>query len=123
MPGKQIDVVGLKALRKDLKKAGDDMSDLKAAGLEAAEPVKDEARILVPKLTGALDGSIRSSGTQTGAVVRAGRASIPWAKPQHFGWPARNIRPTLFIYDGLDNRRTEVINIYQERINTIAKKF
>ncbi|MDG4860140.1 hypothetical protein P8605_18620, partial [Streptomyces sp. T-3] len=39
--------------------------------------------------SGRLVGTVRSSGTKTTAVVRAGRASVPYAGPVHWGWPTR----------------------------------
>lgn len=122
MAGDRVRVEGLRELRKALKNAQKDYEDLKAAGLEAAEPVERQARVLVPKLTGALEGTLRSAGQASGAVVRAGFARVPYAGVIHFGWPARNISPNPFLYDALDQRRSDVIRIYQERINDISKK-
>jgi len=31
--------------------------------------------------------------------VQAGRASVPYAGPIHWGWPARNIEPQPFLTD------------------------
>ena len=122
MAGERVQVEGLRELRKALKTAQKGYEDVKAAGLEAAVPVEKQARVLVPKLTGALEGTIRSAGQASGAVVRAGFARVPYAGVIHFGWPGHNISPNPFLYDALDQRRSEVIKIYQERINTISKK-
>jgi hypothetical protein len=41
--------------------------------------------------------SVRSSGTKTMALVRAGYASVPYAGVQEWGWPGRNIPAQPFI--------------------------
>lgn len=121
MAGDRVRVEGLRELRRALKAAEKDYGDLKAAGLEAAKPVQETAKVLVPKLTGALESTIRSAGQASGAVVRAGFAAVPYAGVQHFGWPAHNIEPTPFLYDALDQRRQEVLAIYEKRVNDISK--
>jgi hypothetical protein len=54
--------------------------------------------------------------------VRAGRTSVPYAGPIHFGWPAHNIEPTPFLYDALDQRRSEVIDLYEQRVGDLIRK-
>lgn len=117
-----VKVEGLRELRKSLKAANTDFADLKAAGLEAAQPVLKESKTLVPVLSGALEQTLRASGQATGAVVRAGYKSVPYAGVIHFGAPARNIAPRPFLYDALDRRQSEVVAIYEQRVNDITKK-
>jgi hypothetical protein len=115
----QITVSGLKELRKQLKAAGQSLDDLKSVGLEAAEVVAAEARQLVPRLSGALEQSIRA-GAAKGGVVRAGSAAARYAGPIHFGVPARNIAPQPFLYDAADKRVGEVQELYLARVNQIT---
>lgn len=118
----QIEVEGLKELRKSLKAAGESYADLKEAGLEAADLVASAARPLAPHLSGALAASIRPAGQAKGAVVRAGSASVPYAGVQHFGWPAHNIAPHPFLYEAADSRLGEVEDLYLRRVQEIANK-
>ena len=37
------------------------------------------------------------TSTKRQAVVTAGRASVPYAGPINYGWPARNIAPSHFM--------------------------
>ena len=72
-----VSVVGLKALVADIKKQSDDtQSDLykalRAAGKAAAEPVAARTRSMLPYDSGDLAGTVRASGTRTGAAVREG---------------------------------------------------
>ena len=91
-------VEGARELRRTLKAAGDDLEDLKAAHAEAAAIVEPVARAKAPRgETGRLAGSVRSSGTKTMALVRAGYASVPYAGVQEWGWPGRNIPAQPFI--------------------------
>jgi hypothetical protein len=86
-----VAVVGMRALRRDLNKAADDVSSpvyraIKQAGAQAAEPVAARARAAVPRgPDDRLSGDIRVSGTKTGAAVRMGRVSIPYAGWIEFG--------------------------------------
>jgi hypothetical protein len=88
-----VDVVGLRALVRDANRlcadAGPLNKALSAAGKQAAEPVAAQARSSYPQVTGRLAGSVRTSGTRSGASIRAGSASVPWAGPVDFGgYPA-----------------------------------
>lgn len=118
--GNTVQVAGLYELKQRIKAATGSLQDLKDAGLAAAQPVAETARTLVPVLTGALEESIRASGQAGGAKVRAGYAALPYAGPIHFGWPAHNIFPHPFLYDALDQRRDDVIKIYEDQVgNTV----
>lgn len=118
------EIVGLRELQADLRKLGDDAkNDMKPAHKAAAEVVVAGSKKYVPYQTGALANSIRAIGLQRSGVVRAGSASVPYAGPIHFGWPARAIRPQPFIYEALDDRRADVLNIYEKRMGELIKKY
>jgi hypothetical protein len=86
----KVELVGLKALRRDISRLSTDVSGpffraLKAAGLAAAEPVAAATRSAVPHDSGDLAATVRTSGTRTGGAVRMGRASVPYAGWVEFG--------------------------------------
>jgi hypothetical protein len=86
----QVGIVGMAALRRDLKRQTDEVSSplyaaIKAAGKTAAEPIAARARSTVPSGTGRLAGNVRSTGTRTGAAVRMGSAKVPYAPWIDFG--------------------------------------
>jgi phage gpG-like protein len=87
--GPVVKVEGARELRATMKRAGEDLSDLKEAHGKIGAVVK--AATHPPNLTGALAGSIRTSGTKTQAVIRAGGARVPYAGVQEWGWPSHNI--------------------------------
>lgn len=115
-----IQVEGLRQLRKELRAAGVGYAELKGVGLEAATIVSQAAKPLAPHLSGALAASIRPAGQAKGAVVRAGSAALPYAGPQHFGWPAHHIEPHPFLYEAADDRADQVRDLYQQRVQDIS---
>ena len=123
-----VDVEGGRQLRRKFKEAGDDMADLKKLHERLADDVAGTAKTKVPVRTGRLRDSIRGSGTKTAARVRVGNtrlsgpSAVPYAKPIHFGWTARNIKPQPFIYEALDERRQEVIDAYNDEVRQIIRR-
>ena len=105
-----------------MKNMGADLKDMQRTNKAAAKPVSDRAREIVPRLTGTLASSIRPTATQKEGAVLAGSRSVPYAGPIHFGWPSRNIEPHPFLYDALDQRRDEVVSVYNDRVEALVRK-
>lgn len=87
-----VALVGMKALRRDVTRLTQDGGALNKAladaGRTAAQPVAAAVRESVPQVTGRLAGDVRVLASRTGASVRMGRASVPYAGPVDFGgWP------------------------------------
>lgn len=102
-----VQVDGLKALIKSLRRAGDDLSDLKTANQEAATIALRGAQALVPTRTGALAASGRTAKQAARARFMFGSARVPYAGVVHWGWPARGIEENTYGSDGA--RRTEPV--------------
>ena len=117
-----IKATGVKELRRELRRMGDDLEDLKALNLDVATLVSDRAKDLVPRRTGNLADTIRPAGTKTAGRVRAGFKRVPYAGVIHFGFPARRIEPQPFLYDALDQRRGEVFDAYFKGVKKIQRK-
>ena len=148
-----VQVMGHREFVRVLRALGDDaVNDIKKAHADAARIVEDAAKPMAPtsaggrsdvsgtpywyggpsRSPGALRGSVRSSGTQRGGFVRAGKKLVPWAGPVHFGWPSRPdaakgwrggpIRPNPFLFDALDKRREEVADKFARYIDDIRRK-
>ena len=94
----EVDVVGLRALARDIARAGDIASPLnkvlKDAGLTAVSPIGGAVQAAIPQVetldheAGAMAGTVRIWSTRTGAGVREGTAGLPYAGPMEFGgWP------------------------------------
>lgn len=115
-----VKVDGLNKLLRALEKLDDAAKqDFKDAGKQAGQIVADQAKIEVPVLTGRLQGSIKAGLTGRGAKVYAGRASVPYAGPIHFGWGRRNIYPNPFLYRAADKRIDEVVDRYLTEIYNV----
>lgn len=97
--GPALEVQGLRTLRASLKAAGVSLQDLKDAHAAVAQTVIAAAAPSAPHRTGALAASVRGSGTQSTAVVRAGRASVPYAGAIHWGWPSRHIKARPWLWN------------------------
>ena len=120
----KTEILGLREVQRDLRKLGDDTkTELKDTHKAAAEIVVLGAKRLVPYRTGRLADSIRALATNTSGRVRAGSASVPYAGPIHFGWPARRIAPQPFIYDAMDARVDEIRGLYDKRIEELIRRY
>lgn len=117
-----VEIDGARELRRTLRAAGDDMEDLKAANLAAANIAASAARGRAPRLTGALAGDIRASGTKTAGIVRAGRKRIPYAGPTHWGWPARGMKARPYITEGAQQTEPVWVPLYQREIDKALNK-
>ena len=117
-------IEGLAEVNKALRSMSKDTRDsMKATHKRAAAIVIQGAKRFVPVVSGKLATSIRDGSTQRMGRVRVGAASVPYAGPIHFGWPARQIKPQPFIYDALDGRRREVAAVYAKRIDELTVKY
>lgn len=94
-------------------------------GKEAAEPVAETARDLIPVRSGAAAKTIRVFGTKRDAGVRAGFKRLPYVGPMHFGHNPRAqggyMNPVPFLYDALDQRRGEVLGTYERRVREMVE--
>jgi hypothetical protein len=126
----QLELVGYRQLKKELRQLGDEaVASLKQTNKEAADLVADTARPDIPVRSGRLKGTLRTTGTMRGGVVRMGRKAVPYAGPVHFGWPNRPnaakgwrggpIRPNPFLYEAMDKRVGEVMAIYSKYLETL----
>ena len=92
-----VDIIGLRALARDIKRAGtapDLLIQMREAARKVAEPVAAAIREALPKVetrqhsAGTLAGNVRTTATRTGSAVRIGSAAVDWAGPVDFGgWP------------------------------------
>jgi hypothetical protein len=90
-----VDIIGLRALARDVKRMPDSAALLTAfreAGRMAADPVATAIRSALPRSdtehAGRLAGDVRTNATRTGAAIRVGRKTVPYAGPVEFGaWP------------------------------------
>lgn len=119
-----VTIDGLNQLRRAFKTlSANATEDFKAAGYASATIVADEAKSLVPVVSGRLRDSIRAAMVQSGGKVRAGVKAVPYAGPIHFGWGRRNITPQPFLYQAIDRRHGEVLDTYLAHLERITNGF
>jgi hypothetical protein len=117
-----IEVEGARQLRSTLKRAGDDLGDLKAAHAAAARLVSAAAAARAPKVSGRLAASVRGSGAAASATVRAGSAAVRYAMPIHWGWPSRNIAPNPFVSQAAQGTEAVWTQLYQHEADQILSR-
>lgn len=86
-----VRVVGLNRLLRTLRRAGEDISELKEAHTAAARIVAAYAQAHAPRRSGKLAGTVRPMRVASRARIAAGTRAIPYANPIHWGWAARGI--------------------------------
>lgn len=94
-----LKVEGDETLRRTLNAAQDELVDLDQS--ENARLIEQRARANAPKLSGTLANSV-TAGQMTRGIVEIA-SDLVYAKPIHYGWPARNIAPQPFLETALDD--------------------
>lgn len=122
MPGSKatVRVDGLRDLRRELRRAGRDMTDLKDANAAAAALVAGAARAGAPHRTGSLAGSGRGNRAAGKATVSFGGARLPYAGPIHYGWPAHHITANPFVIDAALATEPQWLPLYEHDLAGIA---
>lgn len=118
-----VRVEGAAELRKFLRKLPPDLrKDLARIHKNVAKPVAEMAEVIVPRRSGRLRSTIRTGGTQRAGRVVAGRASVPYAGPIHWGWPARNIKAQPFLVIALEARQLQVMTEYMTQVDHLMDR-
>lgn len=137
-PAGLVQVDGARQLRKTLKEAGDDLSDLKAAHKDAAAIAVKGILPLVPVVSGKLRDTVRAAGTNTAGIVRAGKKAVPYAGAIQWGrklWPSMIaypnpprhrhyafIKPRLFMTEGAKDTEPQWVGIYETAVAKALEK-
>ena len=121
-----IRIEGARELRRSLRHAGVAIKDLKAVNKSAGDVVHDRAAMTSPvgsrtKRARArrLKDTLRVFATATGARIRAGAKSVPYAGPIHWGWKKRKITAQPFISDAARNTEPQWLRLYETHIHEI----
>jgi hypothetical protein len=80
-----------------LQSFGVEVLDLKEVFSGIADEGARLASSFAPKRSGRLAQTIRGNKAKNKAVVAAGKARVKYAGAINYGWPARNIKPQLFM--------------------------
>lgn len=118
-----VRVIGAKELRAGLKRAGHDLSDFKETNLKVAGIVAGAARQVAPVgKTHRLQGSIRPGATLRAAIVRVGKASIPYPAVDHYGNRAHNIKPNPWLVNVAHAEEPNFLPVYEDFISSLVDK-
>ena len=114
---------GWRQLRKHLRAAGDDLSDLKDANADAARIAAAEIKRRAPDDTGRLKSTIRSAGTKGAGVVRVGNNSkVRYAGPIVWGWGRKHIPSNPFPSRGARAAEPRWRGVYEDYIARVIKR-
>ncbi|MGV8967192.1 MAG: hypothetical protein ACOH2F_13025 [Cellulomonas sp.] len=91
-----VEVAGLRKALREMEKLGVDVEDMKDVFAGIATEASRVMEGFTPSKSGALRASIRGNRAKSKAVVRIGKARVPYAGAINYGWPKRNIRPANF---------------------------
>lgn len=120
--GARVRVTGLRKAVRALEAAGTSAESMKDLMHSLGLIVVAAARPQAPVLSGTLAGDIRAGRGKTKAVVRAGRARIPYAGVQHYGWPARNIAATNFLSNAVQSTRGQTFQALDDGIGDLLRR-
>lgn len=119
-------VRGGRELRSSLKRAGGDLNDFRDLNRRAAGlvmPVAKGRTPIGPGRRGHIRDSVRSSGTRTAAIVRAGNNTrFPYANPVHWGWVRRGIKPNPWVSRAAQETEPAFTELYFEGLELIIGK-
>lgn len=108
-----VRVDGARELRSALRKLKGDANDLKEANAAAAAIVANAAAARAPHRSGRLAATVRGNKAVGRAQVRGGGASVPYAGPVHWGWPAHGIEGNPFIPDAAQDTEATWLPMYE----------
>lgn len=117
-----IEVFGDRRFVATMRAAGVDVKQLKDAHRAAASIAAGAAATAAPKRTGRLAGTVRVGATQRAGIVRAGRKSVPYANPIHWGWPARGIKANPWMSRAAQASEPAWLRVYMDHVEDIIDR-
>jgi hypothetical protein len=119
MPGPVVQVEGLRTLSTTLRRAEQNLDDLKDANARVGAMVAQWASVRAPRRTGRLGQSVRAGRQAGAAVVSAGTAAVPYAGPIHWGWRSRHITAQPWVSEAAVETQPAWLPVYQADIQKV----
>lgn len=129
----EVEIVGLKALTRDLVRSADPRASevlkyLQVAGRLAAGPVADQYRSSAPSHTGRMVGTTRITSARSGATVRVGNKAVPYAGWVDFGGGHEHesrqyIKNGRYLFPAAHTFGPAAARLYSEAIQTAYDHF
>jgi hypothetical protein len=117
-----VRVEGLTRTVGALQRLGVEVADLKATFSAIAAEGARLASSFAPVRTGALAAAVRGNKAKNKAVVIAGKARVPYAGAINYGWPARNIKPAMFMQKADAALAPRAVEMLETGIDEAIKK-
>jgi hypothetical protein len=79
---------------------------------------------VTPKVNAEDNVNVLSGGQLAGeaaAIVRAGRAAVPYANPVHWGWPSHHIKANPWIQEAADRTEPAWSGLYLSALDAIVQ--
>lgn len=116
-----IKIEGLGQLTRDLRKAGDDLSELKDVNQEVSGIVLHASHPPRGK-TGKLAASGRTNRAAKKVNVLYGSARVPYAAAIHWGYRKGNIRSNPFVTEAAERTQPLWLRAYEAGIQQILNR-
>lgn len=118
----RVELRGERELARDLSGASRKLANLREAHEEAGRLVRPVAASRAPVSSGALRASLKNTADARSATISAGNSVVPYARPIHWGWPARNIRRNAFLWDAIKSTESRWIQAYKKAVDGLLSK-
>ncbi|MBO0880549.1 MAG: hypothetical protein J2P17_09430 [Mycobacterium sp.] len=129
----EIEFIGLRTIRRDLKKLNADEfpQAMINAGLAVSEPLAGRVRTALPFESGDLQRTVRTARIRTGAALRVGTKRVPYAPWIEFGGTRRRphissrpfIRDGRYIFPAARQAGPEAVIRYATEIQKVIDRF
>lgn len=106
---------GARRLASTLDAAYADLADLTGPSRDAGQVAL--GLVNAPKLTGALDRSVRVEADGDGFTLAAGSSDVLYAGVIHNGWPRHSITAQPFLSKAIDRAADDVEETYAEHVD------
>lgn len=113
-------VEGARELRRTLRQAGDDLTELKETHRQVGTFVTGRAKPRTPHRTGRLGATGRPGATKTAALVRFGGARAPYARYVHWGTKTMKARP--WVTQAAEETQAVWERMYQQGVDRVLAR-
>lgn len=119
MSAPAVQVEGAREVRATLRKLGQGTKDMSQVHRKVAALVIGPAQGRTRHQSGKLAGSYRVKASAAKAAISS---TVVYAPVQEFGWPRRNITPSLALTGALEAERTAIVDAYQAYVTELVDR-
>lgn len=115
-------VEGVREVVRSLERLGVAVTDLKAVFKNIGNKVVSDAQSLVPRKSGRLAATIKSSNAKNKAIVRAGSARVPYAGVQEYGG-YNNIAPSNYLRGAVEQNQAYAVKTMDDGLRQLIRQY